>query len=234
MWSELRYEWVRIPTWWILSEQTNLLPSFSFQDKGRSIAALMIYIAMAVRAQQQSTEEFVGGTARLTYDDLGNSTGISRALISTGIKKLVELGLITALNYRKQNVYVLVNHMEAPWAKLPKKHLYQGETTGEIGVFTKYFNLRSRVELNALKLYLLLLAFRDNRSNVAFITHPKIYEYSQIPRNSIRQAISFLVAHDLIGMDKVLTEDGKARVNRYEIRGLSHLHAGNRSDELVG
>ncbi|MEQ8953001.1 MAG: hypothetical protein RL120_02635, partial [Gammaproteobacteria bacterium] len=194
-----------------------------------SIVALMIYISMAARAQQQSTEEFVGGTARLTYDDLEVATGKSRALISAGIKKLAELGLIEVHQYRTQNIYVLSGHMKSPWAKLPKKHLYQNATTGEIEVFTKFFNLRARVELNALKLYLLLLAFRDNKTNVVFITHPSINEYCNIPRNEIRQAISFLISHVLISMDLVLSPVGSARCNRYEIRGFSHLHAGNRT-----
>lgn len=229
MWNESRYEWVRMPSAWILQQGGTSLRDFTVGDKGASIAALMIYIMLCTRALQKSTEEFEAGTARVTYDDIEKAIGLSRAMISKGLSKLENLKLIAVIPYRRQNVYELTAHTESPWAKLPKKHLYQKKATGEIDVFLNDFHLRSRTELNALKLYMLLLAFRDRDSNTTFLGYQAISDYSGIQRNDIRKAISFLIHHDFIQLDKVMQEGTDIRVNRYEIKGLSHLHPGNRS-----
>jgi len=229
MWNEDRYEWVRMPTWWVQGHAGNgLLHEFGVRDKGISIASLMIYIMFCARANQMPTEEFTVGTARVTYDDISNATGLSRSMISKGISKLADLELIIVVSYRKQNVYKIVSHGNKPWAKLPKKHLYNNVQKGEISVFLNDFHIRSKNELNALKLYYLLLAYRDNDSNVTYISYGLISEYSGIIKREIRKAISFLINHNFIQLDKVLRQGSEVRANRYEIRGLTHLHAGNK------
>ncbi|MEX1668378.1 helix-turn-helix domain-containing protein [Zhongshania guokunii] len=230
MWNENRYEWVRMPSWWMKGDEGLSLADFSPRDKGASIAALMLYIMLCTRAVQKRTEEFQVGTARVTYDDIADATGLSRAMIRKAVTKLEANGMIRVKSYRKQNIYEIVSHDVSPWAKLPKKHLYGISKEGQIGVFVRDFHLRAKNELNALKLYCVLLAFRDNDSNVVFIGYEAISEYTGIVRNEIRSAISFLVTHDLIHLDKVV-KNGVHRANRYEIRGVSHIHAGNRSEK---
>ena len=194
-WSEERYEWVRMPSWWIHDNyDKSLLKAFDVRDKGGSIAALMLYIMLCARANQKATEDFKVGTARVTYDDICNATGMSRAMVSTGIDKLTSFGLISPVSYRKQNIYELIGHDEAPWAKLPKKHLYRGNKNGKIPVFIEDFNLRSKNELNAIKLYCLLLAFRNNDTNTVHIGYESITEYSGIIGTEIRRAISFFIS----------------------------------------
>lgn len=219
-----------MPTWWVQGHAgKGRLTEFGVKDKGVSIAALMLYIMLCARANQLPSEEFQAGTARVTYDDISNAIGLSRSMISKAITKLSSLDLIKVIPYRKQNVYSLLNHDKTPWAKLPKKYLYSDNKEGEIGVFLKDFFLRSKNELNALKLYYLLLAYRDNKTNVTYLSYELICKYSGILRVDVKRAISFLINNGFIQLDKVLLEKGDIRVNCYGICGLSHLHAGNRA-----
>lgn len=65
----------------------------------------------------------------------------------------------------------------------------------------KEFKLRKQVELNALKIYFLIAALRDNQENVARVSYKKISEYTGVSEGSIRSALTFLVHCQLIHID---------------------------------
>jgi hypothetical protein len=56
--------------------------------------------------------------------------------------------------------------------------------------------------INALKLYLLLIAHRDGATGCAMIGYNKIEESSGIWREKIRPAISMLIAHHLVRVEQ--------------------------------
>lgn len=231
-------EWVKIPTEWIRDKEDPGLRRFSWRGPDRSsfIAALMLYICIAHHAVRKPTDDLPRpGLAKLSYTKLTELTDLSRAKIASGTRILHDYSLVQRLKSGKTNVYRVVNYeIRSGWAKLPCKSLYD-EKEQAIVPF-KEFKLRHKNELNALKLYLLLVSFRDNQSNHANPSYDKIQPYTGISRNEIRSAISLLINLGMIHVDRIRDPDeeqGKVR-NVYRILGIeNHRHTGNISyDQL--
>jgi len=224
---------VKMPSRWIMYPGTQGgLKSFSWQGKNRSrnIAALMLYIAILHNANENPTPLHAAGTARISYSELQKITGLSRTMIAAGLRKLEEQEIILANKENKTSVYQLVdNYFTDSWAKLPFKSLYTGGNG--IGFFYD-LNLRKKVELDALKLYLLIAAFRNNQLNHMSMAYPKIADYTGIQKNHVKSAVSFLVVNQLIQVDQLSnfetrSQDPMNRVNHYRLIGLGSHHFGN-------
>lgn len=232
-------EFVKMPSAWITDQTKPGLSQLKWggQDNAGKIAALMLYIAIVHNVNPEPNREYSeAGFAKLSYSDLEKIVGLSRAKIASGLKILEELGIIAIDKNEKTSVYRLVGYNpKQGWAKLPYRHLYHDSC---IKVFNE-FHLRKKNELNALKMYLLVAAFRDNDSNHTFISYEKIHQYTGIPENDIRSAISFLVNLNLIHVDRSLNvkqgEDDwtmKSK-NIYRLVGLKGKHLGNTSSDDV-
>ncbi len=84
------------------------------------------------------------------------------------------------------------------------------------------FSMRHRAHLNALKLYLLFIAFRNNNTNATKIAYETIGEYTGIANNDIHPAISVLIDLSLIDVDRSPSHGEKVnQPNLYHIRGLT-------------
>ncbi|MBL4602975.1 MAG: hypothetical protein JKY84_09520 [Emcibacteraceae bacterium] len=187
-------EWASLPTDWI-KNKSNGLSLFGGNDIGHKCAALKIYIAIVLKAKFSKTEETTHGVAQVTYDEFENFTGLSRALISSGIKFLADHHLITKTLIGRKQLYKLVNfHQPKYWTKMPKRHIL----TGKKQCYLHNISPRRRSDLNALRIYLLFLALRDVRTNEAKISYTKLTEYIGLQRNQIRNALSILVESDLL------------------------------------
>ncbi|MDP4535592.1 hypothetical protein Q3O60_05285 [Alkalimonas collagenimarina] len=201
-------QWVKMPSDWIKDGEGTKLRSLKWQGEEKSdyIAALMLYLIFVHHANDEITTQFDEvGRCSITYDALLAITGLSKAKISGGIQVLKSLELILVLQNGNRNVYVVKNYGEfSGWAKLPAKRLYS-RSMSELSVFQN-FKLRSKVELNALKIYLLILALRNNHSNAASVSYEKISTYTGVARNDIRKALSFLVTQGLVHVDQHSTE----------------------------
>lgn len=197
-------QWVKMPSDWIKADDGKILRSLKWQgeEKSDQIAALMLYLIFVQHANDEITIEFDDiGCCSITYDVLVTLCGLSKAKISGGIQILKRLDLISILRKGNKNIYKVESYGEySGWAKLPAKSLYN-KSMSEISVFQD-FKLRSKTELNALKIYLLILAFRDNNQNSASISYDKINEYTGVLRNDIRRAISLLVTLGLVHVDQ--------------------------------
>lgn len=187
-------EWVRLPTKWI---QSGGLRSFHWDANRGSdnIASLMALLAIAHHVDDES------GVARLTYTDLAICTNLSRAKLSGGLSVLEENNIIDREPHGR-STYRLVYYGRAPWGKLPARRLYQH---GRIAALSDFY-LRKPVELNALKLFFLVVERRNNNTNFANISYEKIQEYSGIQRHHIKSAISFLAANGLLYVEHVPSE----------------------------
>lgn len=230
-------EWVKIPSDWILDKETPALREFIWRepDKANFTAALMIYIAIAHHVVRTSPDnQQLVGRARLSYTKLSQISGLSRAKIAEAIRILTDKGRIEKITDQKVNVYTLTGYdKKSGWAKLPARHLYD-EKLDIIKPF-KGFTLRQKNELHALKLYLLLIALRDNRNNHATPSYDKIRLYTGIAKNDIRSAISLLINHGMIHVHRLgdPKEEGKVR-NLYRIIGIENQrHTGNISLERL-
>ena len=228
--------WVKIPTQWILDKENLPLAKFKWIGVNKSdfISALMIYIIIAHHANSERNMYFSSiGCARLSYTNIGILSGLSRAKISSGIKVLEQNGLIKKEQYKKTNVFEMQNYGVSGWAKLPAKSLYDDKLQ-RILPFHK-FTLRSKVELNALKLYLLIAALRDNKKNHATPSYSTISSYTGIPQNDIRSSISFLINLNMIHVDKFGDYNvPEKRNNFYRLIGIDdYRHTGNLSKDNI-
>jgi hypothetical protein len=219
-------EWVRLPSKWI---HNCALVSLLWKNGGQgsdNIAALMTLTVITHTADDET------GVARVTYDHFCDTTYLSRAKVSSGLDMLQRLEIIEREPGEARSMFKLANFDPfAGWAKFPLKSMYASST---IAAF-KEFRLRRIAELDALKLFFLLVAMRSNKANVAFIGYDKIEQYTGIPRIRIKTAISFLASLSLIYVEHIPSQENEHGVaNAYRIVGLSpYNHVGTRGRSLT-
>jgi hypothetical protein len=209
--------WVRLPTGWIASKG---LLEFHWRGDGvgsNNIAALMSLVAIAHVASQQT------GTAEITYNALRAVTGLSREKLAGGLRVLEGASLVERKSDGRSHFKLSNFDPERGWAKLPVKSMYGG---GRIVSFDE-FKLRQRSELDALKMYLLFIAFRDDDLNAANISYSGMEKYSGIERSRIKAGISVLLNQRLVYIDQVQREEGKGVRHTYRIVGIDpYRHMG--------
>ena len=217
--------WVRLPSKWI---NEGGLKSLSWKNGGTGadhIAALMALTVIAHAADSES------GVARITYEHFCQATLLSRAKVSKGLDALERIEVIERESGGARSTYKLANYNAAGgWAKFPSKSMY---SSGTIAAFTD-FQLRRVAELDALKLFFLMIARRDRQMNMANIGYEKIEEYTDIRRVRIKTAISFLASRSLVYVERLpstVSPDGVS--NSYRIVGVeAHRHMGTQGRTL--
>lgn len=224
-----------MPSRWIVNQKDPVLSEFRWNGKEKSsfTAALMLYMVIVHHANDEPVRGLPAiGCAKLSFTDLAEITGISRAKISAGLNILEAHRLIERIDVGKTNIYRLLNYdLTAGWAKLPAKKLYD-RSLRNIEAF-RLFHLRRKGELNALKLYLLLVAFRSNRTNYTVLSYEKIHAYTGISRNDIRSASSLLITMGYIQVEKGESpqQPGKS-LNIYRVTGIEPFrHSGTMSQD---
>lgn len=209
-------QWVKLPSAWIIEDK---LKDFQWGKGGSdNTAALMVLLVVAHHADPDS------GVAHLTFDQLEVLLEISRTKITAGVSRLVTAGLLSKPT--RSSYSLTAYNPEKGWAKLPAKKLYHG---GAVSMF-RDFRLRRREEMDALKLYLLLIGFRDNVSNTTSISYDVIEQRSGIIRNNIKTAISVLATHGLVHVERRVSSASEWGVSaHYRIAFLDpYNHEGTR------
>jgi hypothetical protein len=221
---------MRLPSGWIDRHDLKQL-SWHYRGKGAdNIAALMALTAIAHAADEDT------GVARITYDRLCEVTELSRVKLSNGLNVLKRIKLVKPGPDEARSTYQLVEYDPSRgWAKFPVRSMY---SAGRITAFND-FRLRRRVELDALKLFFLFVARRDQRTNLANIGYEKIEEYSGVKRDNIKPAISFLASLSLVYVEHLPSRANVFGVsNAYRIVGIDPaVHMGTRGrgmDALAG
>jgi hypothetical protein len=221
----MKSTWVRLPSTWI--NERGLI-SFKWAPGGAGadqVAALMVLTVIAHNADQAS------GRARITYDDFCAHTDLSRAKVSKGLTVLEHHGVIKRGGDAGQSIFQLAHYKaDGGWAKFPAKSMYSGE---RIRAFAD-FRLRKVVELDALKLLFLMVARRDNKTNLANISYPKIEEYTGILNVRIKAAISYLASQSLLHVEHIPRMSSEYGVsNAYRVVGIEPFnHFGTRGRTL--
>lgn len=221
--------WVMVPA----EGLTGTLKTITWQRTGdgspaAGTAALMIYIAMLIaQVERQRRVEFLGAeidriehVAEITYDQIAELTGLSRSLIRQGLVRLESTGLFSATGSRQNRCYVL-KWEGLRWFKLPCRAIV---AKGEITAFTT-LTLRTKHELNALKLFLYLADVRDRNKDYTEASYEKIFERTGIPERDIRRAINVLNACGLLAQvqrdsDRDISSWGP---NKYYLKGYKDL-----------
>lgn len=233
-------DWVRMPSFWLRDESVMPLAGLRWSGPHKSdrIAALMIYMVLVHHANDQPTAQFPDvGWVTLTYTRLSDVTGLSRSKIAGGLKILEQMGCVEVCQLGRNNSYYVAEYgTHGGWAKLPARRLYTRDLQ-RIPAFHA-FKLRSRVELDALKLYLIIIALRDNATNYAVVSYDRMCEYTGLARNHVKPALSLLVTQALVHVDQGATEANQfSTKNMYRPRYLDpYRHRGTigrMSEELA-
>ena len=223
-------EWVKLPTEVFRDVAQSPLSGMTWvgQSKSDYISALMVYIVLVHHANDHdSISSGTKGTVSLSYEKLCDLTGVSRTKVSKGLKVLESVSMIEKGFIGRVNVYSITNFLcTSGWAKLPAKGLYN-KGMSRVEAFAS-FKLSSEIELHALKIILIIAAFRDNATNHTQLSYEKISEYSFVQKNDIKSALSLLVANKLIQVDSIPTELNEfSTSNVYRLCHLEvHKHRG--------
>lgn len=215
--------WVKLPTRWI---EAGGLTGFRWKqgEGSANVAGLMLLTVIAHHADEEH------GVAQITYDRFKAATDLSRAKISDGLNALVDRGLIARLS--AQSAYRIVDFDPSRgWGKLPARGLYRQDA---IPAFHE-FRLRRATELDALKLYYGVVARRDNDTNLARMNYETIEDYTGVPRNRIKSALSLLAVNHLVHVEHVPSwTSGYGVSNAYRLAHLeTNRHMGNRGRRLL-
>lgn len=203
--------WMRLPSGWINHAGLRQLSWRHGGGGSDNTAALMTLTVIAHEVEDET------GVARVTYDRICNLTGLSRAKLANGLNILKEIGVINSDSGEARSTYTLTNYNEGAWGKFPVKSMY---SAGRIIAFDE-FRLRRVVELDALKLFFLFIARRDQKTNLANIGYEKIEEYSAVRRVRIKSAISFLASLSLVYVEHLPSQSSAYGVsNAYRIVGI--------------
>ena len=224
-----RKPWCTVPAEPIIT----LLPNLKWRAEAgipasANAAALILYVVLAFEAERVETDDVgILGQASVSYTELATITGLSRALISAGLKRLVGLNLVTASGSNQKQVY-LIAWNGGRWFKLPCQAIFRD---GKINAF-RQLSLRSRRDLYALKLYLYFASVRDHGSMFSMASHEKIHKKTGIPENEIRRAHSLLTSVGLLaGVDREFkglertNEPNKYYLTGWQAFGLSTANA---------
>lgn len=217
--------WVRLPSAWI-GEKGLYQFEWARGTGSDNIAALMALMVIAHHAEQET------GKVRLTWEELCDRTSLSRAKISKGLDILSERGLISRGRDGRSRFQLANFNPAEGWAMLPSRGLYTRQ--GVVRAFND-FKLRSRAELDALKLYLLFAARRDRKLNAAVISYEKIWFYSGVHPNHIRTAISLLASQGLVHVSlQVSSQSEHGTANLYRLAHLETTrHLGTIGRDLI-
>jgi len=214
--------WAKFPTKWIIQDKKLARINWG-EHKSNATAALLLLIAMAIIRNRQGLKDDNGlprDTEHVvaTYDLFMDMIPMSRSKVASGLSILLEFGLVERDEHAR-SVYRLPGLLEnGGWAKLPQSHLMAASS---ITAFND-FNLRKIVELDAVKLYLLFIAFRHTSTGFARIGYDKIEEYTGVAGKRIKRAKSILIAYDLIYVesDQIgIKENGRPPM-QYKLIGL--------------
>lgn len=213
-------KWVQLPTKWILQDKGLIGFRWGLNGQGSDNAAALIVLMVIAHHAEEET-----GVAEITYDQIEKAAGLSRMKIAKALTILEERNLV----HRKaggRSRFQLANYGVAPWAKLPAKRMY---ASGRIAAFHD-LSLRLISQLDALKVYLLIAAFRSNETNLANISLDVIEEYTGIDRSRLKTATSVLAGCSMVYIEhKPSSQNPYGIANAYRLPGLdSYNHAGTR------
>lgn len=184
-----KLNWAEMPSTWCTNGKLKEL-TWGKNDTAASIGALKIYILLCLLGSKQKLQGKDKIISDLSYDEIGEGTGLSRAVIARSIKKLQEHGLIVCMGNARQRKYEVVKTKpNGGWCKLPCKPIF-----GEGLKIKPFYQLHNRyqIELDALRLYLYLLSIRDNDEPYTKVSLAKVIEKTGIQLHEVPNAAALL------------------------------------------
>src|SRR5690606_9080919 len=152
---------------------------------------------LANNAGRVTKDRSAVGKVTATYDQLEELTLLSRTSISWALQLLEKVGALQIDRGGRSSTYELVGvATPGDWCKLPQDYLLQGGPALRRLAFVRKY-ARDKGTLNALKLYVVLLTLRVDKTNVTHLGYDKIEAYSGIRRENIQAAIALLINYRL-------------------------------------
>lgn len=192
-----------LPNKWI---RENKLCDIYAAKSGESIATLKCLLALNLCMDFSSKE-----TPDVSYSKLEDLTGLSRPMIAKGINTLISKGIVKIekeSSGRKARSYKFVTE-DAWWSKVPRNKIY---------IFIKELNNRGISSLSALKIYLVLLTFRDYKSGIVNLGYEKIRGYTGLQSKDIKSGLQILYEYKLIYITQEVDDSTrKYKSNSYTI-----------------
>ena len=161
--------------------------------------------------------------ARVTYDELASLLGgMSKDRISAGLQKLMQEKMIWRVD-RSSSYGLAGSGPHKRWAKLPGKVLLSPGGT-RFQPFT-HFKLRSKDELNALKLHFYYAHTRDSALPYSMVSYPMIVKKTGVPERDIPRANSFLISCGMLQRTRGLMKEDplEHESNKYHLTGYDSL-----------
>lgn len=224
------YGFSRLPSWWIQDGRLNDFKVPNGLPTLKTLVALAIIKGRFQRRRIGRGLEFF--PASIT--ELAEIAGTHRMEIVRSLDLLKSLKLIqrleldpTALEAPRRTAVYGFTAPVTPFLPLPFVHLERAE-------FPSSLRLRSATNLAALKIYLLLGAFRNNRDGCTMLGYEKIIDYSGLKRIDIPRALNLLVTAGLVATRQPDFEN-EFFATRYFLRGLNkapHLSRGDAGTPL--
>lgn len=229
-WSRAHMDWVN---------HSALLRSLRPRQLGESIATLKLwYLIAGLAGEPQKPDYRPAETVTLTYNELEDWSGTSRAMIRPALDRLVDLVKIRRGAGHRPNQYRVFPFVDGKqWKKIPTGRLLHKRS--HVGRNTlERFDARSRASLSALKVLSVLLAWCQPETNEALVAYSVIQSRTGLSRTDISRGSSMLIELGLIsvrsprdGTDWWTYTEAEARTNRYLIHGLGK---GRRRDHHTG
>lgn len=217
----------KFPTAWLGKADDCPLKQLDWRRyRTQATAALVLLMALAVRLNQ-SQRDLQQGQKRstkipVTYDDLGAMTGFARATIAKALMLLEGMEAIKIHKDRRANVYELIG-VETPgsFCQLPQSHLLwsSNDELRRLRQLPKQF----RVGLNAMKMYVLLLKYRNQAYNTTAIGYESLMQHSGMRREDIPGAMGMLSALELVRASDDSDPREHDKSKRYRIIGLTNM-----------
>jgi hypothetical protein len=179
---------------------------FSFKKAGLSIAMIKCLLILAIR------NDFYTKETKISQTDLTELTGCSKQMVINALDALVSNKIIKKMEVKKgkTNIYILT-FKDEKFSKVPG-YLEK--------ILPECTNSRGKSLLATFKLYLILLDLKQSKEDVSRISYTTLVSYG-IPKKLIRQAISSLIAFQLIDVRQESIGPTKHLSNVYFIKHLS-------------
>ncbi|MGF7001264.1 hypothetical protein [Paraburkholderia sp. GAS32] len=218
--------WARFPSAWVRFPKPCPLNILSWREhRTQGTAALVLLVALAIKLNlshrkvplEQQTE-----SVAVTYDELQTMTGFARATISKALMLLQSMGAIKIHKVGRASVYELTEvSVNGRYCQVPQAFLLDGKEA-ELRRLIR-LPTHTRTCLNAMKLYMLFLAYRNHRFDTTAIGYESIMAHTGMRRADIPEAFSLLVAHELVRASDADDSRDHDKSKRYRVLGLGQI-----------